>query len=263
MHANCIYTHTYNPCAVSDLKALQAMHTAPPSSAALLQSSLASSCELGEAVANTRSALAEVSKAVNAQQSGKRADGQRVQPSAAVAASGEAALAAAQAATDDASARLQTAQEKLAGVKSEEQALLQQLAELQSRSQALQAAAEERAASAASPSQQAAKVQQWYHSTAQKLGSLTGCSVASVKPLSDGTVLATVQLSSMPGATLEVLCAMPQEGARDQGGNELPGHTIKSVAVKGPVPLGASQVAALQLQAMSEGHLGGFQAACC
>jgi len=138
-----------------------------------------------------------------------------------------------------------------------------QLAELQSRSAALQAAAEERAASAASPSQQAAKVQQWYASTAQKLGALTGCSVTSVKPLPDGTMLATAQLASMPGATFEVLCALPTGGSGDAGDDELPRHTIKSVAVKGAVPLGASQVTALQLQAMREGHLGGFQAACC
>jgi len=239
------------------------MHTEPPSSRALLQSSISASCELGEAVAHTRSALAEVTQALNAQQAGKRVDGQEVTPSAAVAAAADAATAAAQQAVFDASTQLQAAQEVISGTQAEEQALLRQLADLKSRSEALQSAAAERLASAASPSQQAIKVQQWYTSTAEKLGSLTGCSVASVKPLPDGTVLAVVHLAALPDASFEVLCAMPQGSAAGHMGDELPGHSIKSVAVKGSLALGGSQVAELQLQAMREGHLGGFQAACC
>ncbi len=178
-------------------------------------------------------------------------------------AAASAARSTAQQAKDSATARLQAAQEQLAHTSSEEQSLQARIAELQARSAALQAAAQERAASAASPSQQAVKVQQWYESTAAKLGSLTGCTVTAVKPLPDGTVLASVQLAAVPGATLEVLCAMGESSTGAGAADAVPSHCIKSVAVKGSMPLGASQVSALQLQAMREGHLGGFQAACC
>jgi hypothetical protein len=253
------HSTTVNMYAVSDLEALQGMHTRPPRATALLESAISASQDLGNAVAQTRSALAEVTLAVNVHHNSCSTSLEKVPPSQAVQASAEAVTSAARVVLGTASAQLNAVKGSLAETQAVEEQLMRQLAELQAHSEALTAAEADRAASAASPGQQAMRVQQWYEATAAKLGALTGCTVLSVKPLSDGTVLATVVLSALSGARLEVLCAV-RGGAR---GADAPTHTIKSVAVKGNVPLGASQVAQLQAQAVHEGHLGGFQAACC
>ena len=283
-------SYMHNESLLAFLKSLQSMPSLPaaptdvelaemctvqaapaPGVAELMQAALTAAAATGPAATATRNALGDMTAAAQQLQVAHTkslipqsvavtdADGQEVALTSTEQA--DAMLASAAAASEVAASEAAAAAQAAADAIAEEEALRSQLAELTARENALAEAKKERDASAASPTQQALAVAEWYKTTAQELAALTGVTCLGVAPDAEGRSVASLSVSGCTSGTLEVTFT---PGTPSSSATVTDGATqcvLHSVTVKGTLPLAAAAVTHLQVEALESGSLAGFVAA--